>query len=354
MEYCLRQIVVNHPVQEWEGIFESQDYKENENLLYQFSEKIGFTVTHKEKSILQVKAGAIKQIEYGKTELQPLLALAITAASHQSDHPLNNLSRQYPFTLKILLELKRLRDPIAHGKSDEVNVEYEKLKINFENISGMILTLLPDINHEYDSVMNESYPVSDEIDQSRLKAIISLEKYFKFPVVNSMEKNVKEQLLRIEMYTLYFSDNKKIQIIENLASSMQLVLGEISQRYSSSNQSSESYDYKAQAFDRAVQYGIVENIGIIPKSLSTVRSDRVSRAIQGSQRESLGANFIAFLNLLPDAELKNLDEKMKLIETVNQLITLRKHGNHEVDISQKDLTKIKETVFTTIKHLLEI
>ncbi|MDQ7073587.1 MAG: hypothetical protein Q9O24_00065 [Gammaproteobacteria bacterium] len=354
LEYCFRQVVVNHPVPEWQSILSSQDYKENENLLHQFAEKIGLIVTHKEKPILQVKAGAIKQIEYGKTELQPLLALAITGASNQSDHPFNHLAKQYPLALKLFLELKRLRDPIAHGKSDEVAIEYKELKINFETISDIILTLLPDIKGDYDSFMNESYTVSNEIDQDRLKAVILLEKNFTFPTVSNMEKNLKEQLLRIEMYLSGFSDNNKNQIIEGLASSMQLLLGEITQRYREYIQSDEPDNYRDQAFYRAVQYGMIKNISAIPESLSTVQKDRLARAIQGSQRESLGANFIAFLFLLPDDDFTTLDEKTKLIETVDQLITLRGHGNHEVDIPLKDLTEMKETVFTIIKRLLEI
>jgi len=354
LEYCLRQVVVNHPVPEWQSILSSQDYKENESLLYQFAEKIGLTVTCKEKPILQVKAGAIKQIEHGKTELQPLLALAITGASNQSGYPFNHLAKKYPLALKLLIDLKKLRDPIAHGKSDEEAIGYKELKISFETISDIIFTLLPDIKGDYDSFMNESYIVSAEVDQDRLKAIISLEDHFTLPMASSMEKNLKEQLLRIEMYLSDFSDNKKNQIIESLASSMQLVLGDIIQRYSVFSQSNEPDNYKDQAFDRAVQYGIVENTSAIPASLTTVRSDRVERAIQGSQRESLGANFIAFLFLLPDDDLTNLDEKTKLIETVDQLIALRGHGNHDIDLSLKDLTEVKETVFSIIKRLLEI
>lgn len=356
LEYCFRQVVVNHPVPEWESILSSQDYKENENLLHQFAEKIGLTITQKEKPILQVKAGAIKQIEYGKTELQPLLALAITGASNQSDHPFNHLAKKYPLVLKLFLELKRLRDPIAHGKSDEVDIGFEKLEKGFDDISHMILTLLPDIKDDYDSFMIGLYAVSHEVDQDRLLAIISLEKYFSLPAVSNMDKNLKEQLLRIEMYLLDFSDNKKTQIIETLASSMQLVLGDITQRYSVSvlSHSDKSDNYKEQAFDRAVQYGMVENTNVIPASLSTVRNDRLERTIQGSQRESLGANFIAFLFLLPDDDLTNLDEKTILIETVDQLIALRGHGNHDIDLSLKDLIEVKETVFSIIKRLLEI
>ncbi|MEI7527060.1 MAG: hypothetical protein WCJ95_22110, partial [Mariniphaga sp.] len=95
LEWALRQVITDNPVQEWEHVFFTGNFRDNEKLLIGFAQKVGFSVNEKNQSLLQIKPGAIRQIYHGKVELQPLLALGIAGANSRANHPINRLAQSH-------------------------------------------------------------------------------------------------------------------------------------------------------------------------------------------------------------------------------------------------------------------
>lgn len=351
LEWTLRQVVANHPVPQWEQIFANQNYRDNEKILYSFAKKTGLLLTDQNRSILQVKAGAIRQIEKGKVELQPLIALCLAGASHSSTHPFHALSQRHSGFISFALKIKRLRDPIEHGSSDEIQIDLEKLERLKEEVTEMIVSLIPDVAEDLNIGSNKSSTNQYDVNQERLEAGIKLEKTFGQPAVKMMSNDIKEQLTRIEVYMTDCSDDKQMEIIKCMSSAMQLVLLEVITEHLSTE---ENYtNIKESTFKKVIDVGLCSSI---PVAIETVNKDRVLWAVKGSSRESLGANLIALLFLLSDEELLKIKHSIpEIINTIAKMLELRGHGNNQQHfLSRNDLESLKNNVFRVIKIITEI
>lgn len=353
LEWTLRQVVYDNQVDEWEKIYENQSYKDNEKLLYGFAEKAGLSVTEKNKSILQIKPGAIGQIYNGVVELQPLLALAITGINDNNSHPMYALSKFKPNFLSFVKKLKILRDPSEHGNSKDLKVTFEELQIIFNKLSEIIFTLLPGVSNDLEENSNDYARVESDIDQERLKASVELEKFFGFSVINEMNSNLKMQLMRSEIISNELSDDNHLELIKCLASAMQLIFYEIiKDRRQSGDLGANA---KGEATKRAIKSGFIDNIASIPDSISTVSDKRINLTIQGKST-TLGAHFIVFFVLSSNDELAHFYREIpKLVELVDKLLVLRGHGNNQFKVVENDsLLLLKNMVYKAIKILTEV
>jgi len=192
LEWALRQVVAENPVSEWEQVFSASTFRDNEKLLVGFANKIGFTVSDRNQSLLQVKAGAIRQIENGKVELQPLLALAIAGANNNARHPLHLLAQNHSGFLTHALKLKKYRDPIEHGSTEKLTIDDKKLEELIGSTVPAIISLVSGVADdlgEVDKVVN-----GGDVNQERLKAIIEIEKELGTEFVSTLSGDIKEQL----------------------------------------------------------------------------------------------------------------------------------------------------------------
>lgn len=352
LEWTLSCVVSDHPVAKWEEIFKSQSYEENEKLLCQFADKIGLLVPKTNQSILQVKAGAIRQIEHGKVELQPLLAMAIAGAIMKSSHPFHKLVANHAGFLELVSQLKKLRDSVAHGKVDDFKADTETLKGITEKLKEVIITLLPSIASELKQDNTNLSSPKDDVNQERLKADFKLEEALGIAFVYEMADSIKEQLTRVEMMLDQYSDEQSIEVINCLASVMQLALAEVIAEHEPLAQN--EGDTKDTAINRIVESGFYSSPDAIPKEISTVRKDRIDKAVQGSG-PTLGANLLAIFLLDLKDELTHLkDSDSAFIEFIAKLIKLRGHGNERHNVSQSDLESLKKKVFKAIKIIEEI
>jgi hypothetical protein len=350
LEWSLRQVVAENPCDEWEYIFSGSNFWDNERLLIGFAKKVGFSVTDRNKSILQVKSGAIRQIENGKVELQPLLALAIAGASSNAHHPIHRLAQNYSGFLIHALRLKRYRDPIEHGSTEKLNIDEKLLEELIATTVPMIISLVPDVAGDL-SESDEAVCDSD-INQERLKAHIALEQKLGTAFVSNLGGDIKEQLIRSEIMLEHFTAEKAIEIIKCYASVMQhALLDAINNR----RLEIKIETIRENAIEKIVQSGFFSNEDQVPEQLTTVAPQKIKSAVHGSST-TLGAQLLAVFLLGSESELNQLQKSDPIfVDFVAKLIRLRGHGNNQrSDFSRDDMESLKKDLFESIKIIKEV
>ena len=350
LEWSLRQVVTENPVSEWEQVFSANNFRDNEKLIVGFAKKVGFAVDDNNRSLLQVKSGAIRQIENGKVELQPLLALAIAGANSKANHPVHRLAQNHAGFLAHALRLKKYRDPIEHGSTENLDVDENTLQELIETTVLMIVSLVPGVARDLDE--DDGVSRDYDINQERLKANISLEKTLGTAFVTGLSGDMKEQLIRSEIMLAKFSTDKSIEIIKCYASVMQHALLDAvdNRRLDSVNNTS-----REDAIRKIVQIEFFPIENKVPKELVTVASHNIRRAVQGSST-TLGAHLLAVFLLGSESELIALQKSdPTFVDFVANLIRLRGHGNkQQSDFSRDDMELLKNNVFKAIKIITEV
>lgn len=350
LEWALRQVVVENPVSEWENVFSSNSFLDNKNLLIEFAKKVGFEVNDKNQSLLQVKRGAIQQIENGKAEFQPLLALAIAGAISNTNHPVHRLAQNHTEFLSQILSLKKYRDSIEHGSTENLNIDNKQFVKLIEETISMIILLIPDIANDLGEI--EKTAMTEDINQERLKAVIEIEKALGISFISTLSSDIKEQLIRSELLLSQFSTEKSIEIIKCYASIMQhSILYVINYRRSELKNNS----LRQSAIEKIVQTGFYSDLDHIPVQLTTVAEDQIKRTIQGLST-TLGAHLLVVFLLGSESELIELKKSdPKFVDFIANLIRLRGHGNNQQsDFSRDDMESLKNNVFKAIKIITEV
>jgi hypothetical protein len=350
LEWSLRQVVAENPASKWEQVFAASNYRDNEKLLAGFANKVGFVVNDKNQSLLQVKPGAIRQIEIGKVELQPLLALAIAGASSNASHPLHRLAQNHSGFLTHALRLKKYRDPIEHGSTEKLNIDDKKLEELIELTVPTIISLVPGVADDLGEVDKVVSYV--DINQERLKANIEIEKALGTALVSTLSGDTKEQLLRSQLMLAQFSPEKTIEIIKCYASVMQHALFDAVKDRRLEVKSDTIREF---AIEKVLQSGFYPVPDVIPEQISTVNTKRLYHAVQGSST-TLGANLLAVFLLGSESELIQLQKSdPTIVDFVANLIQLRGHGNKQQSyFSRDDMESLKNNVFKAIKIITEV
>lgn len=350
LEWALRQVVAKNPVSEWERVFSRGNFRENKKLLIGFAKKIGLAVNDKNQSLLQVKPGAIRQIENGKAELQPLLALGIAGANSKANHPMHSLAQNHSGFLTHALRLKRYRDPIEHGSTEKLNLEENLLQELIGATVPMIIALIPGVAGdigETDKLANDN-----DINQERHKATIALDQALGTAFVSNLTGDIKEQLFRSETMLAQFTEEKSIEIIKCYASVMQHILFDA---VSDRRLEMKSDTIRESALKKIVWAGFFPATERVPDQLKTVHPRSIRRAVQGSST-TLGSNLLAVFLLGSDNELIELQKTdPTFVDFVANLIRLRGHGNkQQSDFSRDDMESLKNKVYKAIKIISEV
>ncbi len=355
VEYALALIVAQFPVPEWEQVFSGQNYVNNERLLCEFAKKIGFVVSPKDKQLLQVKAGAIRNIQSGQVKFQPLLAMAIAgAATKYPNHPVFELAQNHNGFLDFALSLKKLRDPVSHGDISDYKLDADELKESVNRTVAAICYLLPAIAPEL-LVSNQQNDIEIDVNQERLRAETKLDDFFGIPFVREMKYELKEQLIRIERMFTYPSDDRiKIEILIAIASAMQIVLQQKLRDRNTVGRSG-SQDIKEIALRKIIEVGFYKTHAEIPASISTVKSHFIKKSIDGFGA-SLGADLLALILVTSDAETQCLYQRdAHIIRFIADLLNKRGDGNTlSVALSLDDIASLKNNAFTAINLIMEV
>ena len=353
IEWALKFIVSDNPVTHWEHVFKSQSYRENDRILQEFASKIGFDDTDSVKSLLQVKPGKIRAIDRGVSEMQPLLALAIAGANCYPNHPFLHLAVEDSGCLSFINTLKAVRDPVSHGNSTDIELSSETLECYYNRTVRLIQSLIPNLTEDVYTV--NTMQVRD-IDQVRYEARTEISKSLGLGFVQAVSPSLREELVKVTILGQNPAlDNEQVQrYIISLASIMQLSLFEVAKdRRLSVNKLTNLRD---EAIEKICQSGFYPAHDVVPEQISTVNPDRLVRAVQGSPRESLGAQLLAVFQLGSVNELNELRKSApEFVVLVADLIRLRGHGNNQQsNLSGVDLELIKCNVFGAIKILAEV
>lgn len=350
LEWSFRQVVADNPAPEWERVFSTSKYQYNETLLVGFAKKVGFTINENNQSLLEVKAGAIRQIENGTVELQPLLALAIAGTSNNANHPVHRLAQNHPEFFAHALRLKKYRDPIEHGSTRNLDVDEDILQRLIETTESMIISLIPDVAVDLDNA--SKVPCARDVNQERLKANIALEKALGTAFVSTLTGDIKEQLIRSEIMLAQFSTEKSIEIIKCYAAVMQHALLNVIKYRSIGNKTDVVID---DAIERIVRFGFYSAPNAIPKEITTVNPTRFYRATQGLST-TLGAHLLVVFLLGSESELLALQKTdPNFVEFIANLIRLRGHGNRlRQDLSLKYFKEQKDKLNSNLKIISEV
>ncbi|GAD89538.1 MULTISPECIES: hypothetical protein [Vibrio] len=352
IEWALRFVVSGNPVIHWERLFSSQSYRENDKILRSLATKIGLDVPDSLRGLLQVKPGKIRAFERGVSEMQPLLALAIAGAINDPQHPLNHLAIQDSGCLCFINALKKVRDPVSHGNSPDVELSPETLRGYCDRTTRLIQSLIPDITEDdYTAKIRKGR----DIDQVRLKARIDLDKSLGIGFVQNILPLLREELVKATILSQKETlDDEQLQrYINLLASIMQLSLLEAAKgrRTLVKNRNK----LRDEAIEKIVQSGFFPAPDAIPAQISTVNVDRLYRATQGSST-TLGAQLLALCLVASKSELLDLKRCFpNCFELISKLIKLRGHGNHhQLDFTRENLESLKINVFTLVKIIMEV
>ena len=350
LEWALRQIVAEFPVPEWEEVLSSRNFRENEKLLCGFARKIGFSVTGKTQSLLQVKTGALRQIEQGKVEFQPLLALSVAGANCDANHPMHTLAKNHSDFLGFSLKLKSYRDPIEHGGIDKLKIDKDILEMLIEKTVPIIMSLVPGVADDLELYIDNRH--RGDINQDRLKANIRLEKALGLAFLHNLPPVIKELLVRSETMLAQYSEEISIEIIKCYASTMQQLLVDI---VKDRKVSDEFICLKEKAIEKVIQSGFYCTSDAIPKQISTVNDKRLYHAAQGSST-TLGAHLLSTFLLGDENELVQLrNSDAEFVEFVARLIQLRGHGNKTLHkYTRENIELLREDLFNKIKIVSEV
>lgn len=354
IEWSLRLVVSDNPVTHWATMFSSQSYRDNNKALSLFATKIGFDVSDSVKSLLQVKPGKIRAVERGVAEMQPLLSLAIAGAINAPTHPFHNLAREDSGSLSFINILKKVRDPVSHGSSTDVEVSTETLGQYKDRTLRIIRALIPDISENTDS---SNINQEQNIDQVRLKARIELDKSLGQGFLHMIDPSLREELMKVAALSQeqQLSDEQKKHYVFALASIMQLSLFGVARERTASEKS--QINKRDAALNNIVQSGFYASSDSVPKQISTVNIERLDRAIQGAST-TLGVQLLSVFILCSESELLHLRESYpSFIDLVAELIGLRGHNElllHYSKNSVESLNSLKNNVFKAIKVIMEV
>jgi hypothetical protein len=353
MEWAFRLTLGEYPVHDWENFYFMDSYRANEKILIEYARKVGFRLTKESRSLLKVNSGAIHQIELGKVELQPLLVLLITgAAMEYSGHPLNSIAVEDSDFLTYLYRLKKLRDPVEHGDTNDYNKDVMELKEMVRYLTSMIMLLLPRISTEICESKSGKKSYHDP-NQERLKARTVLDEMLGQSFVLKLPMNLIEQLIRCEMLMQKFTSDRSLEIIKCLYSSMQLMFVDLTQNRRFEYELNDNIN--TLALKKMVDFGFFSSIAAVPSEIRTVNIQRILIALQG-KGSSLGAQLLAFIILCSEEELAEINKTSpSFIDITAQLIKIRGHGNLEIEsVSYNELLDFKKNIYTHIKNIMEV
>jgi hypothetical protein len=347
IEHTFAALLLEFPSDEWTKNYEKGNFGDNKRLLIDCAQKIGFYIDEKNTNLLEAVPGKIRAVREGIAELEPLLALAITVARYDRAHPCNTLASEFPDFLTFAHSLRALRNPIKHGDTSvEIPVE------DLENLLVKTEKALYLINGESTVPKNTNDTTEDmktDYDRQRLRATTMLEKLFGIPVLQCMDKNMKELLYSIEM-----PSNDTQWIVNNMAALLQRLFYLMLLEQNILAMPDSEKDIKLSIRQRALSMGLLQADKDLPPSIWNVNDRRLKDSMQGLNT-TLQANFAALIAAGAEELLRGITESTpQIVEIVNKIAETRGHGNREITISKDALDDMKNNVFATTKNLLEV
>ena len=315
----------------------STDPHQNAELGVELATQLGFKAQGDKlvKGLLRTNKGSIKHLKADQPVMSPLLLCHLLAARNDPQQPMAQLAQAQPELLGKIALLRRWRNPIAHGDSEEVVGVIGSYEVEFINqfVEQVRQTLTSWLKITDGRVPEQKVPNWHKDDQ-RNRAAEKLEQCFGL-MSGRMERAVYQGLF--DSLVLANLEDARGRT-NNLAAALQHALYQACQALDA-NQARDIETVKRQ----------LSNLG--SEEVVTSNPHKV-RTVLGGGNATLGANFIAFWAQITDEQQQELQQIKELVKTVDQLIRIRGHsgpvlGKHAI------LDQVEKAVFKLIKRLME-
>lgn len=292
-----------------------------------------------------IREGKLRDFEYGKADQETVLAIAMLQACDDTLHPLRRVASIYPDLIKQLLNIKAERNKKAHGKGG-ADIPHQKLTVD-SFMCEVVHILVPRIFFS----PNTSVALPDgciQVDEM-LDARASIQAEFGFHLFNRLGINLQERLVHAERFFLACHDGDDASIyIGDLYAAAHATLDKILVGKLPPDVADTQLIGMAES--KAIAFKLCK---VLPENLITVKVLTIRQTLQG-RSQSLGACVIALLLVSEEGVLTTIHDTMPtFIADMANLIMRRGHGNEPIYLPRLEIAKIRKTVLSTIKTLLE-
>ena len=304
------------------------------------AKELGFSVDGPGRNLLApVRPGKFEDFKEGRAELQPDLALALFHGHAARNERMAALAEQFPNFLEKLLDLKRLRDSVAHGEG-----RYPRDMdgaVDFVKTVGRILG--------YSRTQADGRSSFDPFAAER-----NIHRWFGVSLCFRMDDKVRQALYRAESFSAGFnSRSDAMPGIRALYAAAQRTIRLVSDGLANPR---DNLPGTREQFLSVLEEKITNaNAGSIPETFQSVSENRLFSTLHGASGGSLGTETLRLLWKLPEDRLSDLREAMPdYLSELARLSTARGHGNDERTMEPEEFrTKFRKPIYDLIKILME-
>lgn len=289
-----------------------------------------------------VPPGRMADFLDGKAEMATVIAIALTQAAIDTEHPLRAVAERYPDFLLQIYEIKEIRDGRSHGEAVAATTGESRFD---PLLRDCVSLLLPEVH------FGDSPPVqraASSLDELRLEARTALIGALGYKAINHLGTAARDALLDAEQHWLsHVDDEDALPMISSFNASLQAVVRELLSGARSPGLPER--EYLATATAKAHDTGL----GQLPPALATVRAERVREALQGNG-STLGACVIAYLLAASGERLELLAANQpSLLQDIGDVLARRGHGNQATPMTKSEAGRLRKISLRSIRTLLE-
>ena len=279
-----------------------------------------------------------------KAEMQTVLPLALIVAKEDRQFALNKVFKLYPDFLSRISRLKDVRDKYMHGNSRSSQPYGQDDGVFMKKV---VTSLIPSI--QFDDLPSEFRNGNEDIIDVRLNARIKLEEIFGVYLFDQMDNILQRELMDVEMFRNNNINNPHneidaLQCINNLYSAAQCAFRPLLVS---------DHSLRKDPISEAQQKANRAGWGNLPQSLQTIRSDLLQHTLEG-QDQTLGASIVTWLILTDITVLNKIADKLPdFLLDLEELLTLRSHGNKSIRMPKEKLNRIIGNIYKIIRTIME-
>ncbi len=277
--------------------------------------------------------------------MQEVLPLTILVSQDNPRFLFNTVLQEYPDCLSRIIDLKQRRDSKGHGNNrwSEIYGDDDR-----KFMRKVVTILLPTVRFA-DSSPAVKLEDDAEID-IQLNARLTLQTVFGVCSFDKMDSTLQENLLQVEIFRQkHTSKTGEEQNFDALPGINYLYAAtQCAFHQFLHGDRPESISIKT-VQQRAKDVGWTD----FPLTLSKVNPEKIQQTLNG-KNQTLGACVIVWLMVTDRTLLKQLADKLPFfLSNIDQLLTLRKHGNQSCLMKKSELDNCIEHIYEIINTITE-
>ena len=318
------------------SIVENQTAFQNANMLLQMAEKIGVMNPEKYENLFySLDNNRIKRMFRTNTpELRVALSLAIITSIHNGQCEFRELFNKRPGLFRVLRNLFREHGDLAH-QTFTYEIDKKRNREVYDLLIDFVTILQPDYDFNETGETKNKKEIT-QISQDKLNAEVSLSKRLgALYYYNLLPETIKEEWLLVSPDKLHYPETA--EYFDILYRIMQDTLYHVLKDIRKNPQLCKS--------DILIK---LKEKGIVSSNFDTVNEVFVEQILM-NENSTLGANAMVYLYYQKDNVIDEL-KKASFVETIEELIRLRKHGNNvALSINTQPLNKIRDDMLDIVK-----